>query len=328
MVMRRLLGVAMLASALSGLQATTAIADAFPANRVTIVVPFPPGGGTDIIARGLANELGNLWKQPVVIENDGGANSIIGATRVARAKPDGYMLLLTVDSTIVHNRFLFKNLAYDPDKGLLPITMLARSGQLVIATKSLQANNLKELVDLGHNTPGGITYGSTGPGTQPNLMFETMASHEGIKFLQVPYKGINPIVTAVMTGEVQISTASPLSAGAMLDAGQIKAIAIGGTKRLAKYPNIPTIAESGYAYLDSTTWWGLFAPAGMSPELLAKINHDVVTVAQQPDFTEKYFSKLGVEPALDTPAEFAAEIRSNVKTIGEMVKAAGVKPIE
>src|SRR5882757_11542598 len=181
-MMRRLLDTAILTVFLLSIPIASAIAQTFPSSTVTIVVPFPPGGGTDVIARGLADELGKLWKQAVVVENIGGANSIIGANRVAKAQPDGRTLLVTVDSTVVHNRFLFKNLPYDPDKSLLPVTMLGRSGQLVIATPSFPANNLKELIEVARRTPEGIAYGSTGLGTQPNLMFEAMAVHEGVKF--------------------------------------------------------------------------------------------------------------------------------------------------
>lgn len=302
------------------------IAQTFPSSTVTIVVPFPPGGGTDLMARGLANELSKLWKQPVVIENVPGANSIIGAAKVAKATPDGRTLLVTIDSTVVHNRFLYKNLPYDPDKGLLPVTMLGRSGQLIIANPSFPANTMSELLAVARRSKDGVEYGSTGNGTQPHLLFEAMAVREGAKFLQVPYKGIGPIVTAVMTGEVKISIASPASAGAMVESGQIKAIAIGGAKRSAKFPKVPTLAESGFPNLHASTWWGLFAPAGTSAALVAQINRDVAIAAQQPAFIEKNFTMPGVELVMNTPAEFAATIRSEVAQTAEMVKLAGVSP--
>jgi tripartite-type tricarboxylate transporter receptor subunit TctC len=301
-------------------------AQTFPTSTVTIVVPFPPGGGTDLIARGLADELGKLWKQSVLVENVGGANSIIGTNRVVKSRPDGYTLLLTVDSTVVHNRFLFKNMPFDPDKSLMPVTMVASSGQLVIANNSFPANNLKELIEVARNTPGGITYGSTGVGTQPHLLFETMAAKDGLKFVHVVYKGIGPIVAAVMSGEVKISTASPASAGAQLEAGAIKALAIGGLRRSAKFPNVPTIAESGFKNMDATTWWGMFAPAGTDPALVERINHDVVSVAKKQEFVDKYMNNVGVDPVLNTPAEFNAAIKADVDLVAEMVKVAGVKP--
>lgn len=306
--------------------ASAVLAQTFPPSTVTIVVPFPPGGGTDGLARAFGAELSRLWGQPVVIENIGGANSAIGAAKVARAAPDGLTLLMTVDSTVVHNRFLYKNLAYDPDKSFVPITMLARSGQFLIATPSFPANNMKELLDTARRTPAGLDYGSTGPGTQPHLLFEVLGAREHVKFQQVPYRGISPIMTAVMSGEVKLSTASPASAGAMLAAGSVKALAIGGDKRSAKFPNVPTMAESGFANLNATTWWGLFAPAGTKASVVAQIQRDAATVGRQQAFIEKHYGIYGVEPVLNTPAEFAAAIASDVTTTAEMIRIAGVKP--
>jgi tripartite-type tricarboxylate transporter receptor subunit TctC len=326
MTMRRALKCLMVAATIWTAMLTPALADTFPSSPVTIVVPFPPGGGTDALARGLAVELAKRWKQSVVIENVGGANSIIGTGKVARAAPDGLTLLITIDSTVVHNRFLYKKLPYDPDKSLVPVTMIAKSGQLLIATPSFPANNMRELIEIAHRTPAGIEYGSTGPGTQPHLLFEVLAHREGVNFLQVPYKGINPIVTAVMTGEVKLSTASPASAGPMLEAGSIKAIGIGGDKRSVRFPNVPTLAEQGFADLNATTWWGMFAPAGTNPAIVEQINRDVAAVARDPAFVERNYTAFGVEPVLDTPAAFAAAIRRDVDITGAMVKIAGVTP--
>jgi tripartite-type tricarboxylate transporter receptor subunit TctC len=308
------------------LPSASALAQAFPSGPVTIVVPFPPGGGTDGMARGLAQELSLLWKQPVVIENIGGANSLIGTTKFSKAAPDGRTLLITVDSTVVHNRFIYKNLPYDPDKGMAPVTMLGRSGQLIIATPSFPANSMSELLAVARRTPEGIAYGSTGSGTQPHLLFEAMGVREGVKFLQVPYRGISPIVTAVMTGEVKLPTASPASAAPMIEAGRVKAIAIGSAKRSAKFPNVPTLAESGFPNLHATTWWGLFAPAGTPVALVERIARDVATAAQNPVFLERNFTNPGVEPVLNSPAEFTAAIRIDVALTAELVKVAGVKP--
>jgi tripartite-type tricarboxylate transporter receptor subunit TctC len=281
-----------------------------------------------VLARALANELSKLWKQSVVVENLAGASSIIGASRIANATPDGYRLLLTIDATVVHNRFLFKNLPYDPDKSLIPVTMLARSGQLVIANPSFPAKNLREVVDAARRVPGSVAYASYGMGTQPNLLFETIGAREAVRFLQVPYKGIAPVVNAVMAGEVQVSVASPAAAGSLVSADKIRALAIGGSKRSNLFPNIPTLAEMGYAYVDAAIWWGIFAPAGTGAQLVERIYSDVARVAKQPDFIEKYLAAFGMDPVMSTPAEFADAIRSDVKVTAEMVKAARVEPVQ
>jgi tripartite-type tricarboxylate transporter receptor subunit TctC len=326
--MRSLLNAALLAAMLWGLPICSARAQTFPSTTVVIIVPYPAGGSTDVLARAVASELAKLWKQSVVVENVGGASSIIGSNRVATAAPDGHTLLLTIDPTVVSNRFLFKKLPYDPDKSLTPITMLGRSGQLLIAHPSVAAKDLRALVDAARRNPGGIAYGSYGAGTQPNLLFETLAEREKVKFLQVPYKGIAPVVTAVTAGEVQVSVASPAASGAMVKADKIKALAIGGMKRSSLFPEVPTMREQGYPYIDSVIWWGMFAPGGTSAALVDRIHRDVASVAKQPNFIAKYFAAFGIDPIVDTPAEFAASIRSDVQATAEMVKAAGVQPVE
>jgi tripartite-type tricarboxylate transporter receptor subunit TctC len=326
MMMRHFLNVTLFAVMLCTLFVVSTLAQVFPSRTIFIVVPYPAGGSTDVLARALGNELSKLWGQSVVVENVSGASSIIGANRVANAPPDGHMLLLTIDPTVVSNRFLFKTLPYDPDKSLVPITMIARSGQLVIANPSFPANDLRELVDAARRTPGSVAYASYGIGTQPNLMFETIGKREGVQFLHVPYKGIAPDVNAVMTGEVQVSVASPAAAGSMVRAGKVKALAIGGLKRSSLFPDVPTIAESGYPYVDSVIWWGLFAPGGTSAQLVDRINHDLASVAKRPEIIQKYFTAFGLDPVADTPSEFVATIRADVKITAEMVKAAGVQP--
>ena len=324
--MRRIL-IALLATALSYAGAAgPAIAQAFPAKTVTIVVPFPPGGLADSLPRALAIELSKLWGQSVVIENAPGAGSIIGAEKAANATPDGHTLLFTIDPTIVTNRFLYKKLPYDPDKSLIPITMLCRSGQLVIANPSFPANNMRELVEAARRNPGKVAYASYGLGTQPHLLFETIGKREGVEFLHVPYKGVIPDVTATVAGEVQLTLAAPAVGGQMVRAGKVKALAVGGMQRSSLFPDVPTITESGYPYVDAVLWWGLFAPKGTSPQLVERINRDVTSIAKRPEFIQKYFTASGLEPVSSTPAEFSAAIRADVKTAAEMVKTAGVSP--
>ena len=324
--MRRFLTATLCAAMLCALSVVPTLAQQFPSRTVMIVVPYPAGGSTDVLARALAADLSKVWGQPVVVENVGGASSIIGANKVAKSAPDGHTLLLTIDPTVVSNRFLFKSLPYDPDKGLVPITLLARSGQMVLANPSFPANNLREVVDAARASPGKIAYASFGIGTTAHLMFETIGQREGVQFLHVPYKGIMPDVLAVAAGEVQLTLASPATAGPMVRAGKIKALAIGGQKRSSLFPEVPTVAEAGYPYVDSVIWWGIFAPGGTSEQLVDRIHHDVTDIVKRPDFVEKYLTKFGIDLVASTPAEMAATIRDDVKITAEMVKAAGVQP--
>jgi tripartite-type tricarboxylate transporter receptor subunit TctC len=325
-MLRRFLTVMLFAAMLCTLSVGSAFAQAFPSKTILIVVPYPAGGSTDVLARALANELSKVWGQSVVVENIGGASSIIGSSKVAKAAPDGHTILLTIDPTVVSNRFLFKSLPYDPDKGLVPVTMLARSGQIVLVHPSVAANSLREIVDVARRTPGGVTYGSFGMGTNAHLMFESIGKREDVQFLHVPYKGIMPVVTAVVAGEVQVTLATAATAGEMVKAGKIKALAIGGQKRSSVFPDVPTLAEAGYPYVDSSIWWGIFLPEGASAQLVDRIHNDVTSIVKRPDFVEKYLTKLGLDLVADTPAEFTAKIRADVKITAEMVEAAGVQP--
>ena len=325
-MMRRFLSVTLFAAMLSALPVAPALAQAFPSKTVNIVVPYPPGGIVDSLARALAGELAKRWGQSVVVEDFAGASSIIGTNKVTNAAPDGQTLLFTIDPTVVSNRFIYKKLPYDPDKSLAPISMIARSGQLVIANPSLAANNMHELVEAARRAPHKIAYGSSGVGTQANLLFETIGKREGVQFLHVPYKGVGPMITAAMSGEVQVTVAVPGAVKGLLKAGKLKALAIGGLQRSSLLPDVPTLAESGYPYVSSVIWFGLFAPGGTSAQLVDRINRDVTGVAKRPEFTAKYITPFGLDLVADTPAEFAAAIAADVKATAPMVKAAGVKP--
>lgn len=323
--MRRFLIVTLFAAVLYPLAGITALAK-FPSHRVNIVDPYPPGGVTDILARALAKELGQLWGQSVVVLNVPGAGSIIGAAKVAHAAPDGQTILFTIRPTVVNNRFLYKHLPYDPDKSLVPIMMIVRSGQLVVAAPSFPPNNLHQVVQAARQAPDKVAYASYGIGTEPNLMFATIGKREGVKFLHVPYKGVMPDIQAAMTGQVQITLAAPAVAAPMIRAGKLKALAVGGERRSILLPNVPTVAEEGFSYVNPELWWGLFAPGGTSPQLIERINHDVMSIVKKPEFIRKYVTHFGLELAADSPAQFKAQIAADVKAMAPMVEAAGVKP--
>lgn len=322
--MRSALPVTVLVAILCVLSVVAARAQPFPSKPVRIVVPYA-AGTADILARALGTGLSNVWGQPVLIENVPGAAGNIGTGRVANAIPDGHTLLFTIDQTVVTNRFVFKTLPFDPDS-LIPITMLTHSGMFVIVNPAVPANSLRELVEVARRAPGTIAYGDSGMGGPPNLFFETIAKREGVQFLHVAYKGIAAAITAVVSGEVQASGSSAGSAGGLLKAGRIKALAIGGTRRSNIFTNIPTLAEAGYPYAEMSIWYGLFAPGGTSAQLVQKIYQDVTNIAKQPEFTEKYVKSIDHNLVANTPTEFAAVIHAQVAATSEMVKAAGIRP--
>ena len=301
-------------------------AQAYPNRLVKIVVPYPPAGTIDLLARGLAPELSALWGQPVVVENIPGAGSLVGAERAANAPPDGYTLFMTVNPTVVGNRFLFKKLPYDPDKSFAPVSMIAQSGQFIVVHPSVPANTLKELIELARREPGKIAYSSFGNGSQPQLLFETIAKREGVQFLHVPYKGIAHAITAIVAGEVQLNVASPALTGALVKSGKLKVLALGARTRTKAYPDVPTVAEAGYPYALASIWLGIFAPGGTPAALVERIRRDVSTIANRPDFIDRQITGRSFDLVAGTPAEFAAAIRAEVEITAEMVKAAGIQP--
>jgi len=308
------------------LKSTFALAQAYPDHPVTIIIPFPAGGGVDVLARAVAAELTTKWKQPVIVENKPGAGSLIGAGYVARAAADGYTLLGTVNQTMTTNPFLYKKMPYDPVKSFAPIQLMVQSDMLVLAYSKLPANNLKELVALVKKEPQKHNYGSFGKGSQPNLMFEQFNKHEKLDLVHVPFSGIAPLLTAVIGGHVDVTTGSAGVGGRLIEDGKLKALAIVSKERSAEFPNVPTAAEQGFPYLKASIWYALFAPKGTSGEIVDKINRDVKQIISNPDFAKKFITSKGLRLVAAGPAELAGVIKEETAANAEMVKAAGLSP--
>jgi tripartite-type tricarboxylate transporter receptor subunit TctC len=320
--MRRLLGFVLAAALAFG--PTVALAQSFPNRPVRIVVPYPPGGGVDGIARPIAERLAQKWGQPVIVDNKPGAATLIGAEAVAKAAPDGYTLLLTSDSTITSNPHIYPKLPYDPIKELAPITQLIGLPQMVVAHPSLPANSLPELVALAR-TNSAISYGSYGSGSQPHLLFEGLKQQTGIALLHVPYKGIAPAVTAALAGEVQLTMAGASVSRGHIQAGKLKPLAIARAERLAIMPDVPTLKEAGFPDIDPKSWFGLFATGGTPPEIVAQIQRDVAAMFAEPEFREKHMLARGFDPVLSTPQDFAKFIQSDLREKARLVKISGAK---
>jgi tripartite-type tricarboxylate transporter receptor subunit TctC len=299
---------------------------AFPNKVVRIVVPFPPGGGIDILIRAVAVELSGKWGQPVIIDNRPGGGTLIGADTVARATADGHTLLATVNQTMTSNRYLYKTLPYDPDKSFMPIIEMVESEQLILAHSAVPARDLKEFVTVARREPAKYPYGSFGQGTQPHLLFALMNKQEGLDLTHVPYKGVAQLMTALAAGEVAVSTGSGSVAGGLMQTNRMKPLAITSKQRSALFPNVPTAQEQGYGYLNASIWYGLFAPAGTPARVIEKINADVRTILRDAMFAEKNATSRNLRVVAGTPQQFQAGIREEVGAVGEMVRAAEVKP--
>jgi tripartite-type tricarboxylate transporter receptor subunit TctC len=312
---------------LAVLSVAPAAAQTFPEGRpVRIVVPYPPGGLLDVLARALAAELTAAWAQTVIVDNAPGAGTIIGAEKVAGAPPDGHTLLMTTDVTVVGNRFMYKKLPYDPDRSLVPITMLAKGAQLVLANPSAPVSNMRELVDAARRQPGKFAYSSYGPGSQPQLLFELLKKREQLDLLHVPYKGVAPALLAATAGEVQFTVASPGVAGQLVKSGKLKALMIASLGRSKLLPEVPTASEAGYPYAISSIWFALFAPAGTSMAIVDRVQRDVTLIARKPEFFETQITARGFELVAGTSGELATAIREEAVRFAEMARAAGLEP--
>jgi len=297
----------------------------YPDRVIKIVVGAPPGGGLDVLVRALAQELTARWGKSVVVDNRPGASGLISAEAVANAPPDGYTWLAVTDQIYLANRFAFKALPYNPD-GFANISLVAQADQFVLATASLPVRNIRELVALDRQKPGSVAYGSWGDGSTPQLLFETLNKTAGTAFLNVPYKGVAPVLNALSTDEVQLSAVSGGTAGPLLKAGKVRPLAIAAKSRATEYPDVPTTAEAGYPTLQAFIWFGLAAPAGTPIAIIERASAEVRDIAKQPAFAERYITSLGWKFVASTPVEMDATIKAELPIIREMIMNAGVKP--
>ena len=299
---------------------------AFPSRTVKLIVPYPPGGGTDLLARALAQQLGAKWRQSVIVENVGGAGGNVGAEQVARATPDGYTLLLASPGPIATNAYMYKTMRYDP-ADCTPIAVVATSPYVLVVSPRFAASTLRQVVAEARVKPGQLTAATPGIGSVgqfATIEFEMLGK---VKLLQVPYKGLAPAVTDVLAGNVNmmfdmLATSLPLHRG-----GKEKIVAVGATARVPALPDVPTLAEAGVAGYRAVTFFGLVAPPHTPDALADKINADVAACLKDPDFIDRT-KALGMDLAPGSRAE-AAKFFADERTLwGKVIKQAGIKPME
>lgn len=297
--------------------------EGYPSRAVTLVIPFAPGGGTDIVGRILQQKLSERLGQSVVVLNKPGAAGTIATNFVAKAAPDGYTLFLSWDSHAI-NPLVYKNLPYDTFKDLVPVTLVARVPQVMATWGELPANTLSEFVALAKSEPGKLNYASVGPGNSNHLMSEYFHRLAGIQLMHVAYKGGGPSIVAMLSGEVAYSFLSYASLRGHIKSGKLKALAVAGTKRLSDIPEVPTMSEAGFPGFEAYAWMGLFAPAGTPEPVIARLNRDVVAVLKDPEVLAK-LSDVGAEPVGSTPAELDAYVRKEHDKWALFVKEAGLQ---
>lgn len=305
------------------LAAGTAFAQGFPARPVRIIVAFPPGGSTDITARLIAPKLGELWKQPVVVENKPGAGANIGTDHVAKSAPDGHTLLLATTALAV-SAAVYEKLPYDPLADLAPVLFVSSIPNLLVVTPSLPASTPQEFVAYARANPGKLNFASPGPATGQRLAFELVKQSAGIDVVHVPYKGGAPAGQAVMAGEVQAMIVNVVEALPQVKAGRMKAIAATTAKRAAMLPDLPTLAETVTPGLDVSVWQGVLAPGATPKEVVERINRDVAAVLAQPEVRER-LAGMGMEVTPGTSAEFASFLRAEIAQWKKVAQAAKIK---
>ena len=314
-----------IASAVFAVAAIPASAQSWPAKPIRVMVPFPPGGSTDIVARIIASKLEKPLGQAMVIENRGGAGGTIGAGVGAKAAPDGYFLTFGSTSTHAVAPSVFQRLEYDPVKDFAPISLVAVTPYLLAVNPKVEARNVKELVALMKSQPGKMNYASAGVGSTTHLAMEMLKNVSQTYALHIPYNGNGPAGTALVAGQVEILFGSLPALLPLAKSGRVRPLAVGTPKRSPSLPDVPTVAEQGYAGFDASLWLAFFAPAGTPQAIIDRLHREIVATVAQQD-TRDALDKAGAEPITSTPAELAAMIKDGVGKYAKVVKDAGVKP--
>ena len=300
----------------------TAVAQAYPARPVRVIVPLAPGGGSDYTARFIGARLSERLGQPVVVDNRPAASGIVGTDLVAKAAPDGYTLLL-VFSTHAQSAQLFKKLPYDPIKDFAPVTEVFATPLVLLVHPSQPIKTIKELVAYAKEHPGKLNYGTSGPGSSPHLMTELLNSMAGIQMTHVPYKGVASVMTALLGGELQIAYSNPVTGAPLWKAGKLRPLGMSGLKRSEAFPEIPTIDETGVPGYEALIWYGFMAPAKTPGDVVDRLHRDVVSVLKIPEVRQTLVAQ-GNDVVGNTPAEFAAFINKEADKWGALGKRLGI----
>ena len=301
----------------------SAFAQGFPVRAVRLVVPFPPGGSTDIVARLVADQLSRTWGQPVVVDNRSGASGQIGADAVAKAAPDGYTMLMGTLATNVIGHLLFSKIPYGPD-AFAPVTMLATTPNMLLVNASIPVSTVAELVAYAKARPGVVSYSSAGVGLSSHLGMELFTMAAGIELLHVPYRGSSPAHQAFVAKQVNLHLTLVPNAVFSVKAGEAKPLAVASAKRAPQFPDVPTFAEVGYKGVEAYAWNGLMVPAGTARAVIDKIQRDAMTALKNPEL-RKRLNSLGLDPIGGTPEDFATAIRQEYERWGPLIKRGNIR---
>jgi tripartite-type tricarboxylate transporter receptor subunit TctC len=321
--MKRLATILLVAACALG--AAPAGAQTYPAKPIRFVVPFPPGGPLDIMARGIAQRLQDAWGQPVVVDNRPGAGGGIGADLVAKSPGDGYTLLMGAVSTHAINPSLYAKIPYDPQKDFAPVALVAQVPNILVVNPALPVRSVTELIDYARAKPGALSFGSGSTGSTGHLAGELFKARAGVEMVHIPYKGGAPAMQDLLAGQTQLMFDNLANALPQVKAGKLRALAVTTLERAPAVPELPTIAESGLPGFDLTTWFGVFVPAGTPPEVVAKLNAEIVKSLESKALAERLAAMGTVPPEGNTPQNFATFVRSEAEKYARVVKASGAR---
>jgi len=295
----------------------------YPSRPLRFILPFPPGGGTDILGRVIAERLAANLGQPVVTENRGGAGGNVGAEAAARSAPDGYTIVLVAPSLAI-SPSLYSKLNYDPLKDFAPVSLVATVPNIMITHPSVQAQTLQEFIALARQRPGSLNFGSGGSGTSNHLAGELFNIVAGTKLVHIPYKGVNLAMQDVLSGQVHLVFIGIPAAAPHIKAGRLRALALVAPQRTPALPEVPTVAEAGLKDFEVTTWYGVLAPAGTPRPIVTRLNSELVKIMHAPD-TKERLAAMATDPLTSTPEEFAAYLKQEIAKWGDVVRKANLK---
>lgn len=297
-------------------------AQTYPSKPVRVVIPYPPGSTPDIVGRTVSSRLQDSFGQPFVVENRTGAGGNIGAEAVAKAPGDGYTLLIGINGPAAINKFLYKGLAYDSDRDLMPVSLLASSPQMLVTTPAVPANGFREFIGYVRANPGRLSYGSVGSGSASHLTMELLKSDAKLFIVHIPYRGFPPAVTDMLAGNIDTMFAIIPAVLPQVRAGRMKALAVTGLKRSELAPEVPSVGELGYPQLESLAWIGLLAPTGTPPAVIGRLSQETVKSMRTAEVRDS-LGKQGFDVVASSPSEFASWIRSEQAKWSKVIKASG-----
>jgi tripartite-type tricarboxylate transporter receptor subunit TctC len=304
--------------------AASAVAQQYPTKAVRLIVGFPAGGTSDIMARLTGQKLSEAWGQTFIIDNRPGAGGNIGTELVAKAAPDGYTLLVSPGSTLTSNPAVYSKVPFDTVRDFAPVTMIAGVPNALVVHPSVPANNVKALIALAKSRPGQLAYASTGAGQSTHLSAELLKTSAGINLIHVPYKGSAPALTDIVAGQVSVMFDNMPSVLPFIKSGRLKPLAVSSAARSRALPDVPTVAESALPGFDVTVWFGVLAPAATSRDIVNRLNAEIVKAIKTPDMRER-FAQQGADAIGNTPEDFAAVIKRDLAKWAKVVKDANIK---